>query len=315
MLVRVLSVSLCLGAFVFADGADPTGRPGSGGSPTVAGADPSSTASRPAPAPTSSGPDAPVPPSVARAWTEALLFAIRHDLARPPVHARNAYHLAVAMYDAWAAVTPIATTVLLGTSAHPACTVDTPALAAYRAAVRIEPIAAHGRAVGQAAWRLLCRRYARAADAVAIRDRLDARARATGLDWLPGDPAAAFGARAADCVLGAGRRDDANEDGGYRNLAYAPVNPPLDPTLGGNDMLVAPSRWQPLAVRDFRDQAGRSASPTEFIGADWGLVRPLLSLRAIGRASCAAGSRVRSTTIRDRRRRSSSPPTPSSPAS
>lgn len=41
--------------------------------------------------------------SVARRWMEVLLQAIRDDLARPPVHARNLFHLSAAMYDAWAA--------------------------------------------------------------------------------------------------------------------------------------------------------------------------------------------------------------------
>src|SRR6056297_963386 len=41
--------------------------------------------------------------SVARMWSEALLDSIRHDLARPTVHARNLYHSSAAMWDAWAA--------------------------------------------------------------------------------------------------------------------------------------------------------------------------------------------------------------------
>ena len=41
-------------------------------------------------------------PSVARMWNEALLDAIRKDLARPTVHARNLFHMSAAMYDAWA---------------------------------------------------------------------------------------------------------------------------------------------------------------------------------------------------------------------
>src|SRR5437870_9839063 len=40
--------------------------------------------------------------SVARQWDEELLQAIRIDIPRPPVHARNLYHLSVAMWDAWA---------------------------------------------------------------------------------------------------------------------------------------------------------------------------------------------------------------------
>lgn len=41
--------------------------------------------------------------SVARQWDEELLSAIRRDNPRPPVHARNLFHLSIAMYDAGAA--------------------------------------------------------------------------------------------------------------------------------------------------------------------------------------------------------------------
>src|SRR5438067_9579158 len=41
--------------------------------------------------------------SIARRWDEALLDAIRRSLPNPPVHARNLFHLSVAMWDAWAA--------------------------------------------------------------------------------------------------------------------------------------------------------------------------------------------------------------------
>src|SRR5215470_16620712 len=42
-------------------------------------------------------------PSIARIWDEAILSGIRIDKPNPPVHARNLFHLSVAMYDAWAA--------------------------------------------------------------------------------------------------------------------------------------------------------------------------------------------------------------------
>ena len=44
--------------------------------------------------------------SVARHWDEALLDAIRRALPNPPLHARNLFHLSVAMWDAWAAYDP-----------------------------------------------------------------------------------------------------------------------------------------------------------------------------------------------------------------
>lgn len=41
--------------------------------------------------------------SIARNWNEAILYAIRRDNTRPPIHARNLFHLSVVMYDSWAA--------------------------------------------------------------------------------------------------------------------------------------------------------------------------------------------------------------------
>ena len=40
--------------------------------------------------------------SVARRWNEMLLASIRRDFGRPTVHARNLFHVSVAMWDAWA---------------------------------------------------------------------------------------------------------------------------------------------------------------------------------------------------------------------
>jgi hypothetical protein len=50
-----------------------------------------------------SAPSAQATPSVARQWNEALLNGIRKNSPNPPAHARNLFHVAVAMYDTWAA--------------------------------------------------------------------------------------------------------------------------------------------------------------------------------------------------------------------
>ena len=52
--------------------------------------------------------------SVARQWNEALLEAIRNDYARPTVHARNLFHISMAMYDVWAVYDDHAQTFFLG---------------------------------------------------------------------------------------------------------------------------------------------------------------------------------------------------------
>ena len=41
--------------------------------------------------------------SIARVWNEMLLDAIRRDTPRPTVHARNLFHLSIAMWDCWVA--------------------------------------------------------------------------------------------------------------------------------------------------------------------------------------------------------------------
>src|SRR2546430_13685537 len=62
--------------------------------------------------------------SVARRWDEALLDAIRRSLPNPPVHARNLFHVSVAMWDAWAAYDTTASGYVLKERIHAA---DVPA--------------------------------------------------------------------------------------------------------------------------------------------------------------------------------------------
>src|SRR5688572_31114914 len=46
--------------------------------------------------------------SAARIWNERLMAAIRLNVPNPPAHARNLFHTAVAMYNAWSAYDPAA---------------------------------------------------------------------------------------------------------------------------------------------------------------------------------------------------------------
>jgi len=218
------------------------------------------------------------PASVAHAWSEAALYAVRNDFARPPVHARNLYHLAGAMYDAWALFDDRATPLFMDSGVHSACALDEFELEALQR-MRSAPDGdeeARRRVISQAAWRLLRYRYRNAGASEAVREHVDALAASQGLSASRGEsrPAAQLGARVAACVIGMGRRDNANEDSNYTNLDYRPVNPPLNPLATGNPNLIHPSRWQPLALGEFIDQAGKPSRATEFVGADWGQVEP-----------------------------------------
>ena len=93
--------------------------------------------------------------SVARQWNEQLLSAISGDFARPPVHARNLFHISAAMYDAWAVYSPTADTYFLGKDVHgfhvPYRPTGTPG----------DVQKAQEEAISHAAYRMILHRYAK----------------------------------------------------------------------------------------------------------------------------------------------------------
>ena len=197
--------------------------------------------------------------SVARVWNEELLDAIRLDTTAPTVHARNLFHLSVAMWDAWAAYDGDATGYLI----------DEDHDADHLAAEREE-------AMSHAAYALLRSRYQHSVNLYAIMDGLDETMRALcypiDLDTIDGDSPVALGNRIARAVIALGLDDGANEAGGYVDPTYAPANEPLTVALSGT-VMVDPNRWQPLLIGDAIDQAGGDAPDLQvFIGSQWGRV-------------------------------------------
>ena len=201
--------------------------------------------------------------SIAREWNDVLLEAIRNDLARPTVHARNLFHTSVAMWDAWAAYDPVAATYL-----H------------HEKAGAEDVAAARAETLSFAAYRVLSARFARSPGAAETLPALDAKMSALGYDAgnadVSGATPAALGNRIAAAVLEFGASDGANEQHDYANVFYEPVNPPLLPDFPGNPDIVDVNRWQPLALEFFVDQAGNvlpSGTP-DFLGPEWGAVVP-----------------------------------------
>lgn len=212
--------------------------------------------------------------SVARQWNEALLDGIRHDFARPTVHARNLFHVSAAMYDAWAAYDDVARPYLLGQPhGGDACDVSPPPAPADREAARAE-------AISYAAYRVLSHRFLNSPGVLAVQPRFDSLLVALGYD--PGvtttDPASAagLGNAVAACVVAYGLADGAGEALGYQAVDYAPVNPPLVIAEPGNPGLVDPNRWQPIQFETFIDQSGNEVpgGVPPFVGPEWGRVRP-----------------------------------------
>ena len=108
-------------------------------------------------------------PSIAHVWINQALFSIRNDFARPPVHARNLFHLSTVMHDAWAALEPGKNTYFLGQELHgfaiPFEGFPIPSDSTIRAEQQKE-------ALSHAAYRLLKHRFFQAPGAFFIYQRL-----------------------------------------------------------------------------------------------------------------------------------------------
>ncbi len=214
--------------------------------------------------------------SVARKWNEVLLEAIRNDLARPTVHARNLFHVSAAMYDAWAVYDEVADTYLLGKTVNGYSGCDFEGLP-----TPTDLQAAREEAISYAAFRMLESRFRNSPGFRTIDNLCDSLMLAlgydaftSGTDYAGGDPAA-LGNYIAQCYLNYGWQDNSNEREAYANRFYAPVNAPLDLTLSGNPWMSDPNRWQPLAFRQFIDQGGNPlpGNVPDFLGPEWGRVK------------------------------------------
>ena len=216
---------------------------------------------------------------VAYEWIEAQLKGIRTDFARPPIHARNLYHVSLGMYDAWAAYDETAEPVLLGHT-----------VGGYTAEFdgipeNILPFldipSARQEAASYAAYRILTHRYANSPGVVTAQARFDSLLAALGYDpsltstnYAFGSPAA-LGNYIAEQVIAYGLQDGANEAFDYTNTYYEPLNDQLVVDDPGNPTVSDPNRWQPLAINGFVDQSGQvlESSPP-FQSPEWGWVQP-----------------------------------------
>ena len=203
--------------------------------------------------------------SVARDWNELLLDSIRRDFARPTVHARNLYHVSIAMWDAWATYSPTSDCVLFEEE-HPT---NDPNVDAWRS-----------EAMSYASYRILTHRFQASPGGPVMLPAFDAKMTqlgfSTGNTTTTGNTPAAIGNRIAAAVIAYGLTDNANEANDYANQAYFPVNPPLLPDFPGNPNLFFPNSWQPLALQFFVGQSGIPipAGYPEFLSPEWGRVKP-----------------------------------------
>ncbi|MHB8520201.1 MAG: vanadium-dependent haloperoxidase [Limisphaerales bacterium] len=209
--------------------------------------------------------------SIARVWDEQILSAIRIDVPHPPVHARNLFHLSVAMYDAWAAYDPVAVGYL------------------YRGKpAAVDVAAARREAISYAAYRLLSERYALSRGFTTTQAALDAQMAALGYSKtnvsVDTSTPAGVGNVVAATVSAFFLDDGAFQSRAYKDLppaqgGYAPVNQPLDTGAFGTTVQDV-NRWQPLSVTNSYSQNGLPIATVQtFLGSQWLWVRPFALTR------------------------------------
>ena len=193
-----------------------------------------------------------VPDNAVVRWSSALMAAVRAERPSPTVVARAIAVLHTATYDAWAAYDATAVgTQLGGTLRRPAAE---------------RTVANKEHAVSVAAHRVLVDLFPAQAPA------FDALLRAMGHD--PADPSldpatpAGVGRLAADAVLAMRHHDGANQRGDLHAGAYSDYTgyAPLNTV----DLVVDPTRWQPLRV----PTAAGGVVVQQFTTPHWSRVTP-----------------------------------------
>ncbi|MBK7762366.1 MAG: hypothetical protein IPI46_03205 [Bacteroidetes bacterium] len=215
-------------------------------------------------------------PSVARIWNEVQLNAIRIDAARPPVQARNLFHVSIAMYDAWAVYDTVASTYLLGKTIgginYPFTGVSIPS--------NID--SARNMAISYAAYRVLRNRYNISPNWAITRVKIDSTMLSLGYDTsyastnYSSGTAADLGNYIAQKVIEMGYADGANQVNNYAGTGYTPNNPPLILSSAGNATMMNVNSWQPLSYVTCIDQNGNpcGTSTPAFVCPRWGKVLP-----------------------------------------
>lgn len=201
--------------------------------------------------------------SIARRWDEQILAAIRLDLPRPTVHARNLFHMSAAMWDAWAAYDPK----VVGYFVNEKHT-DADVAKARRLAI------------SYAAYDVLVHRYEHAIGGARSVACFRALMKDLGYDANDahdqGDDPVALGNRIGHTIVRFGASDGANEQADYADPKPPKlVNPPLVYDQPGTT-LVDPAVWQPINLSVASTQNGiiLPAGVQTYIGSNWDDVKP-----------------------------------------
>lgn len=224
--------------------------------------------------------------SAARVWMDAYVQAIKEDGLGPTIHARNMFHLSIAMYDSWEVYNgdELNTFFLGKTFGNYDCE--------FEGVTSPENLdSARNVTINFAAYRFIMGKYefysskVRNSDTfIALFDSLGFDFRFTSMDYSKGSPAALGNYIAAQLVQFAIEENVGDEDG-YEAEMYNPINTPLRPEIPGNKALTHKNRWQPLAVRKYIHAKGWDVTLRDwnyllilprdvFLTPHWGRVTP-----------------------------------------
>ncbi len=235
------------------------------------GAVPEIVVERPDP-PAAACPEAAIDPapdgSIARRWNEQLLNAVRRDVPRPGVHARNLFHASIAIWDAWSAYDSLADGYLVQEKAQ-----------------TDDVAAAREEAISYAAYRVVSHRYAAAQGGPVSQACFDAFMNKLGYDpadsETSGETPRALGNRIGDAVIAAYADDGANEANNYADpQGFLPDAPKLVVDRPGTST-EDPLLWQRLVLAKAETQNGIAvdAGAQGYIGGQWGEVTPFSLVR------------------------------------
>ncbi|MHA7058300.1 vanadium-dependent haloperoxidase [Aquimarina sp. M1] len=223
--------------------------------------------------------------SVARKMIDIMLGMVKEDGQGPTIQARNFFHTAAAMYDAWAAYEPGQETFFLGKNYHgfqlpfdpdfKKTSKNTDSLrniAIYYAAYgvlsgRYEQYGSKGRTIDYLHNQL---------------DSLGYKIKNNNLDYQNGSPEA-LGNYIANYIIELGANDNSREDDNHESESYVGVNKFLRPDLPGTGDLKDPNHWQPIEIRYYIDTKGNDKTlkdwnyllipgNTQFLTSYWGEV-------------------------------------------
>ncbi len=207
--------------------------------------------------------------SIARRWDEQILGAIRRDLPRPTVHARNLFHVSAAMWDAWAVFDPSARGVFTSERVT---------------ASDLE--AARNEAISYAAYRLLDHRYTKAVggpiSSACFRAFMGKLGYPIDDTTITGDSPRAVGNRIAHAIITATQNDGANEDNNYADTTGYMLTAAALSVENPGPPAVNIDAWQPLDLAIAATQNGipLAAGVQKYVGAHWGKVTPFAMTRA-----------------------------------